>query len=62
MATAKKRKSAKKRVAKKSAAPSAAKRKAVVRKSLADVKKAQRNLDLKVKKHHAVVSAMFFIG
>lgn len=43
-------------------APTAAKRKAAVRKSLADVKKAHRNLELKVKKHQAVVSAMFFIG
>ena len=56
MARAAKKKSAKK------SAPSAAKRKAAVRKSIADVKKAQKNLDLKVKKHHAVVSAMFFIG
>ena len=46
----------------KKAAPTAAKRKAAVKKSLADVKKAHRNLELKVKKHQAVVSAMFFIG
>jgi hypothetical protein len=51
-----------KKSAKKKAAPSAAKRKAAVRKSLAEVKKAQRNLELKVKKHHETVSAMFFIG
>jgi hypothetical protein len=59
MATARK-KSAKKSA--KKAAPSAAKRRAAVKKSLAEVKKAQRSLDLKVKKHHAVVSAMFFFG
>jgi hypothetical protein len=56
MAT-KKRKSAKKK-----AATSDAKRRAAVRKSIAEVKKAQRNLDLKMKKHHEVVSAMFFVG
>ena len=43
------------------AKPSPAARKAV-KKSLTDVKKAQKNLDLKVRKHHAVVSAMFFFG
>jgi hypothetical protein len=56
---------ARKKTAKKSAkkaAPSAAKRKAAFRKSISEVKKAQRNLDLKVKKHHEVVSAMFFFG
>jgi len=56
------KKATKKKAAKKAAAPSAAKRKAAVKKSLAEVKKAHRNLELKVKKHHAVVSAMFFIG
>jgi len=56
-----KKRSAKKKAAKK-AAPSAAKRRAAVKKSLAEVKKAHRNLELKVKKHHALVSAMFFIG
>lgn len=50
------------KAAKKKAAPTAAKRKAAVRKSLAEVRKAHRNMELKVKKHQAVVSAMFFIG
>ena len=45
----------------KKAAPSVAKRKAAVKKSLSDVNKAHRNLQLKAKKHQAVVSAMFFI-
>jgi hypothetical protein len=40
-------------------APAASK---AVKKSLSDVKKAQKNLDLKMKKHHQVVSAMFFFG
>lgn len=48
--------------AKKKVALSAAKRRAAVKKSLAEVKKAHKNLELKVKKHQAVVSAMFFIG
>ncbi len=43
----------------KRAKPAAARR--AVKKSLADVKKAQKNLELKVRKHHQVVSAMFFI-
>jgi hypothetical protein len=43
------------------AKPSPAARKAV-KKSLTEVKKAQKNLNLKVRKHHAVVSAMFFFG
>ena len=43
------------------AKPSPAARSAV-KKTMADVKKAQKNLDLKVRKHHAVVSAMFFFG
>jgi hypothetical protein len=60
MARAAKKKTAKK--AAKKSAPTAAKRKAAVRKSLAEVKKAHKNLELKVKKHHEVVSAMFFIG
>ena len=34
---------------------------AAVKKSLSDVNKAHRNLQLKTKKHQAVVSAMFFI-
>lgn len=51
-----------KKTAKKSAAkPSSAASKAV-KKSLSDVKKAQKNLDLKMRKHHQVVSAMFFFG
>jgi hypothetical protein len=29
-------------------------------KSLRDVKKARKNLDLKMKKHHHVISSMFF--
>lgn len=50
------------KAAKKAAAkPSPAASKAV-KKSLSDVKKAQKNLDLKMKKHHQVVSAMFFFG
>lgn len=60
MARAAKKKTAKK--AAKKSAPTTAKRKAAVRKSLAEVKKAHKNLELKVKKHHEVVSAMFFIG
>lgn len=45
----------------KGARPSPVARRAV-KKSLADVKKAQKNLDLKIRKHHQVVSAMFFIA
>lgn len=41
-------------------APSRAARKKAYGKSMNDVKKAQKNLDLKVKKHHQVVSSMFF--
>lgn len=65
MVAAAKKRVAKKKTAKKAtkkAAPSAAKRRAAVKKSLAEVKKAHRNLELKVKKHHEVVSAMFFFG
>jgi hypothetical protein len=50
---------AKKKAAKKAARPAAARN--AVKKSLADVKKAHKNLELKVRKHHQVVSAMFFI-
>lgn len=50
-----------KAVKKAAARPSPAARKAV-KKSMADVKKAHKNLDLKVRKHQAVVSAMFFFG
>ena len=35
-------------------------RKKAYAKSLKDVKKARKNLDLKLKKHHLVVSSMFF--
>jgi len=55
---AKKRRAAKKKAAKKSP-PRAARRKAYS-KSLRAVQKAQKNLDLRVKKHHQVVSSMFF--
>jgi len=55
------KKSAKKKSTK-PAGPTAAKRRAAVRKSLAEVKKAHRNLELKMKQHQATVSAMFFVG
>lgn len=56
----KKKKSTSKRRAKKAAGPSTAARRKAVAKSIRDVKKAQKNLDMKVKKHHQVVSSMFF--
>jgi hypothetical protein len=40
--------------------PSHAKRRKAVEKSFRAVKKAQKALDAKVKKHHQVVSSMFF--
>ena len=40
-------------------APTAAQR-AALRKSYSDVKKAHKNLELKMKKHTQVVSSMFF--
>jgi hypothetical protein len=40
--------------------PSRAARRKAVEKSLRDVKKAQKTLDLKVRRHHQVVSSMFF--
>jgi hypothetical protein len=55
-----KKKSAKKKATKRSAALTTAKRRAAVRKSLAEVKKAHKNLELKMKQHQATVSAMFF--
>lgn len=44
----------------KKAGPSRATRRKAYAKSLRDVKKAQKNLNLKVRKHHQVVSSMFF--
>ena len=44
----------------KKAGKSHADRRKAVEKSLQEVKKAQKNLDLKVKQHHLVVSSMFF--
>jgi hypothetical protein len=46
-------------MAKKKAPSRAARRKAYA-KSLNEVKKAKKNLDLKLKKHASVVSSMFF--
>jgi hypothetical protein len=37
-----------------------AKQRAAVRKSYTDVKKAQKNLELKMRKHTQMVSSMFF--
>ena len=55
MATAR----AKKPAAAKAGAPTAAQR-AALRKSCNEVKKAHKNLELKMKKHTHVVSSMFF--
>lgn len=55
MAKARAKKSAKA----KADAPTAAQR-AALRKSYSDVKKAHKNLELKMKKHTQVVSSMFF--
>jgi hypothetical protein len=49
---------ARKKAAKKKSPPKRSN--AAVKKSLADVRQAQKNLELKIKKHHAAVSAMFF--
>jgi len=39
---------------------SRAKRQKAINRSMADVKKAHRNLELRLKKHKQVMSAMFF--
>ncbi len=39
---------------------SRAQRQKAINKSMADIKKAHRNLELKLKKHKQVMSAMFF--
>jgi len=39
-----------------------AKRQAAVNRSMRDVAKAHKNLELKLKKHKQVMSAMFFVG
>jgi hypothetical protein len=54
-------KKAKKPTKKKSTASKAARSKAV-NKSAKDVAKAHKNLELKLKKHKQVLTAMFFIG
>jgi hypothetical protein len=43
-------------------APSRAARRKAYAKSLKNVNKARKNLDLKLRKHHLVVSSMFFPG
>ena len=58
MAAKKKTKKAAKKAA--PARKSHATRRRAVEKSLREVKAAQRNLELKVKQHHLVVSSMFF--
>ena len=39
---------------------SQARRRRAVEKSMREVKQAQKNLDLKIRRHHAVMTAMFF--
>ena len=47
--------------AKKPGSKTAAQKKAAL-KSLDEVRKAEKNLQLKIEKHHGVVSSMFFPG
>ena len=51
---------AKKKAAKKKKAPSTAARRKAYAKSVRAVQKAQKNLDLRMRKHHQVVTSMFF--
>ena len=51
-----------KKAAKKKSAKSNAARTKAVNKSAKEVAKAHKNLELKLKKHKQVLSAMFFIG
>jgi hypothetical protein len=53
---------AKKAAKKKKAGPSNASRNKAVNRSAKDVAKAHKNLELKLKKHKQVLTAMFFIG
>jgi hypothetical protein len=51
-----------KKAAKKKSGPSKAARTKAVNKSAREVAKAHKNLELKLKKHKQVLTAMFFIG